>query len=268
MKKIKKFLIIISLLIKKPSLLNHLIEESNFYKNLVLKKHNLKQGLPVIDITEIDSSVNEKVEPFSFLDGGSTPLDLALLRILARKFKIKKYLEIGTWRGESVANISSIVDQAYTLNLSKSDLKKIGKSDQYINSHAIFSKNLSNVIHLEGNSRTFDFNSLNQKFDMIFIDGDHHYESVKKDTQTAFKLLNSTNSIIVWHDYASTPEEIRWEVLLGIFDGCPEQYKDKIFHVSNTLCAVFYNFEIKSSVLEPYKFPNKSFSLDIKSVEF
>lgn len=37
-------------------------------------------------------------------------------------------------------------------------------------------------------------------FDLVFIDGCHHYEYVKKDTQNAIKYLKS-GGMIIWHDY-------------------------------------------------------------------
>ena len=71
---------------------------------------------------------------------------------------------------------------------------------------------------------TFDFADYYGKYDMVFIDGDHHYDSVKKDTETAFKLLKDNRSIIVWHDYGLDPETIRWDVLAAILDGSFESF--------------------------------------------
>lgn len=264
MKKLKKLIKGLLILLRKPQMINNIIDESDFYQKKFCKKYHLEKGLPQIDISELDSQLEIKVEPYAFLEGGSTPLDLALLKLLAKKFQVMNYLEIGTWRGESVANVAPLVEKAYTLNLPDSDLEKLGKSENYINSHGFFSKKLSNVIHLKGNSHTFDFASLNQKFDMIFIDGDHHYESVKKDTETAFKLLKNENSIIVWHDYASNPETIRWDVLSGIYDACPLEFRSRIFHVSNTLCAVYINEKFDYKILESYRLPSNSFSVEIK----
>lgn len=264
MNKIEKLFKGLVILISKPQMINCIIDESDYYKKKFISKFKLKNGLPQIDISELDSQLDIKVDPYAFLEGGSTPLDLALLKLLAIKYKVKDYLEIGTWRGESVANVADVVDKAYTLNLPSSDLKNLGKSSNYIDSHAFFSKNLKNVVHLQGNSHTFDFESLNQKFDMIFIDGDHHYESVKKDTETAFKLLKNENSIIVWHDYASNPETIRWDVLSGIYDSCPAEFRSRLFHVSNTLCAIYINDKFNTNLLEPYAFPSKYFSLEVK----
>ena len=66
----------------------------------------------------------------------------------------------------------------------------------------------------------FDFSAYKGKMDFVFIDGDHHYESVLKDSATAFELLKDDHSIIAWHDYTNGPETIRWEVFHGILTGC------------------------------------------------
>ena len=74
-----------------------------------------------------------------------------------------------------------------------------------------------------------DFEALNKKFDLIFIDGDHHYEMVRNDTAKVFQSLFHSGSTVVWHDYAFNPEKIRFEVLAGILDGCPTEFHHQGF---------------------------------------
>lgn len=54
------------------------------------------------------------------------------------------------------------------------------------------------------------FESNTEKFDVIFIDGLHYYEQVKKDFENAYKALND-NGVIVFHDMFPTLE--RWVVV-------------------------------------------------------
>ena len=100
---------------------------------------------------------------------------------------------------------------------------RMGLAKEYVGLHRFFSKNFKNVEHIQQNSSTFDFKTLNKKFDLIFVDGDHHYEQVKQDTENVFNLLRNENSIIVWHDYLYDSGEIRFEVLAGILAGCPSK---------------------------------------------
>jgi len=263
MNKIVKGLKALGLLIKKPYLANLIIETPQEYKKKVIAKYGMPNGLKQLDLGVLFPNFSESLSTYAFLDGSSLPIDLAVLKSLARTYEVQDYLEIGTWRGESVANIAEVVPNCFTLNLPDEVLLANGAQKDYVNSHRFFSKELSNVKHLFGHSHDFDFNTLNTKFDMIFIDGDHHYEAVKKDTERMLDLLKTNNSIIVWHDYALSPETIRWDVMLGILDGLPKEKYDKLYHISNTLCAVYINEDFPSHALRPYALPNKKFHIDL-----
>jgi predicted O-methyltransferase YrrM len=265
MSKISKLIKAIGLVIKQPSLLNKVLDDADVNKQEVVTKYNLPEGLKTALLTDLIPNYNVTVEPFSALDGGSTPIDLSLLKGLASSIKECNYFEIGTWRGESVANVASVAKECVTLNLPDEELLRMGMDKQYVASHRLFSKNLKNVTHVQANSQTFDFSKYYSKFDLIFIDGDHHYESVKNDTANAFKLLKDENSIIVWHDYGNTPNDIRWDVLRGILDGTPANKQQYLYRVSNTLCAIYTTKPLKSTYPEAFAFPDKTFSINISS---
>jgi hypothetical protein len=76
--------------------------------------------------------------------------------------------------------------------------------------HRFFSEGIPNIRYIEHNSRTYDFSKLGERFDLIFVDGDHTCEGVRSDTANVFNLLRDENSVIVWHDYAFIPELVRW----------------------------------------------------------
>ena len=265
MSKLSKLIKALSLVIKQPSLLNKIIDDADVNKEEIIKKYNLPEGLKTVDILDLVPEMNEIVSPYSSVDGGSTPIDLALLKGLARNLKDCNYLEIGTWMGESVSNVASVAEHCVTLNLPDVQMLKMGEDKKYVGLHRFYSKDLPNVNHIQANSQTFDFSSLQQKFDLIFIDGDHHYESVKNDTANAFKLLKDNNSIIVWHDYGNNPSNVRWDVLKGILDGTPAEKRKNLYRVSNTLCAIYINKEIESKVNQAFLTPNKYFSISVKA---
>ncbi|HNW98883.1 MAG TPA: class I SAM-dependent methyltransferase [Bacteroidales bacterium] len=265
MSKLSKALKAFSLIFSKPYLLNAILDDEEVKKNYVFSKYNLPNGLPKVDITELFPDFEDTILPYSFLDGSSLPTDFALLRGFAKKIHCKDYFEIGTWRGESVAVISPLAESCTTLNLPDDEMRKLKLSEDYINMHRFFSKDLKNVTHIQANSLTYDFSQLNKKFDLIFIDGDHHSESIKSDTMNAFKLLKDEKSIIVWHDYGLGTETVRWNTLAGILDGCPAECRNKIYHASNTLCAFYTNEKLKTSVLKPNEKPGKYFSVHLKA---
>ncbi len=240
----------IRLLIKNPWLLNNVINDDSAWKERVSGKYGMGGGLPVVEADKLLGSLDETIEPFAFLDGGSLPTDLALLKKLAGRFRECRYFEIGTWRGESAANVARVAKSCHTLNLSDKDLRALGRPEKYINLHGLYTKGLDNVVQLEGNSATYDFEPLG-KFDLVFIDGDHHYDMVKNDSEKVFSHLVKENTIVVWHDYASNPEQVRFEVLAGILDGTPEKYHGHLYHFANSLCAVYINENLASHPLDP-----------------
>ena len=267
MSKFSKAIKAFSVIIKKPYLLNLILEHESLQQKYVSEKYNLPNGLPTVDLTELFPKLTVEVSPYSFLDGSSLPTDLGLLKLLCIKNKVEDYFEIGTWRGESVAVVAGSAKNCVTLNLPDAELKKMGLPEEYINMHRFFSKDLANVKHLEGNSQNYDFSILNQKFDLIFIDGDHHSESIKTDTENAFKLLKNNKSIIVWHDYGIGTETVRFNVLKGILDGCPTDKISNLYHVSNTLCAIYLPEKVKAEMILPNTPPKKHFNIKIETVK-
>lgn len=237
----------LSLLIKKPNLINLLLDSEYNWQNY-LRKNKYPIQLPTIDLLNF-LKIESKLSTYTFSGGGSLPTDIALLTSLAETIQDCSYFEIGTWRGESIINVAEYAKDCYTLNLSKEEIRSEGLPQEYANLHGELSKECHNISHLYGNSLFFDFESLNKKFDLIFIDGNHAYEYVKNDSSKVFEHLIHPSSIVVWHDYASNPEKVRPDVLAGILDGVPKEFHSKIYHVSNSLCAIYYPKEIESELL-------------------
>ena len=256
-------------ILKKPSLLNLVLDEDGSWNKKLRDMKSNAYRFPSIDIRLLLKTEGLSVAPFAFLDGGSLPTDIALLKSLASGIPNCRYFEIGTWRGESVANVASVAKECTTLNLSPQQIMALGLPQQYADLHGFFSKDLPNVTQLYGDSSTFDFAGLNQQYDLVFIDGDHHYGMVKSDTEHVFKHLLHENSVLVWHDAAFTPEKLRPEVICGIFAGVPHEKHHHIYHVSNSQCAVYLPQAITDTfILNPPETPTISFgvSLTISSI--
>ncbi len=193
-----------------------------------------------------------EVCPISYLAGGSMPTDYLLLGGLARKMGENcTYLEIGSWRGESLANVATYAKECYSISLAPEDailysqipLDKMRENLNYFDKLLCGDK----VKHIYTDSMEFDFQSLNKKFDMIFIDGDHSYQAILSDTRNALNLLKAKSSCIVWHDYTQYGTEIIcMETLCAILDAVPKDLHKHIYHVSNTACAILYLDDIPS----------------------
>ena len=254
----------IAAIIKNPWLLNRVLGSPDLHKQAVSGKYDMVAGFPVLDPSLLfGDAYSAKLNTFTFLDGGSMVTDISLLKLLARSINKCKYLEIGTWRGESVVNVVDETDVCYTVNLSDPDLRKLKVDERIIEMQAFFSKGNEKIHHVKANTRDFDFASIGIKFDLIFIDGDHHYDMIVNDTKKVFQHLTHKDSIVVWHDYAWNPEEIRYEVMAGILDGTPKEYHSKLYHVANTKCAIFINRELKSKKLEAPVSPEFFYEVEI-----
>jgi len=230
----------------------------------VIRKHGFGKGLPTVCILDFLPESGENVDPYSFLCGMSPPMDIALLRALARQFDECHYMEIGSWRGESLANVASIAKECVSVSLSPEEMRSFGASEKEVRTSNFFSKSCGNVKHIGHNSHTFDFTPYHGKFNLVFIDGDHSYDGVLKDTLNAFKLLRNDRSVIVWHDYGKSPEHINWPVFAAILDACPVEARKHLYQVSNTLCAIYHPGKLKVSHEEFADMPKRNFSVAIK----
>ena len=235
--------------------------EINYEKNIA-DKYN-KTQLPTIDLLDLVPGFHDTIDRYSFLTDTSLITDILLLKSLAKKFDNCAYLEIGSFRGESIACIADVSTDCTSITLSEQEMRDFGMHEGYIESHAVFSHDKKNIKTYLNNSQTFDFSKLNKKFDLIFVDGDHSYNGVLQDTKNVFDLLKDDRSMIVWHDYGFDPENVRHEVLAAILDGTPKQYHNNLYHVSNTMCAVFMKGNFKTHITKRLAVPTHVFKVEV-----
>ena len=257
-------------LARTPSLLNHVIAGDVADWQRCARAHAgrglSEKGLPLVPLAHFLAPTDNTVRPFAFREGGSLPTDLLLLRALARRVSGCRYLEIGTWRGESAANVAAVAAEVCTLNLSDTEMRALGLPERYIALHGFFSKPLPNVRHLHGNSATYNFAALSGPFDVIFIDGDHRYEAVRTDTARVFEHLVGPTTVVVWHDANRQPGEPRWEVLAGLLDGLPAAAPGQLVQVENTLCALYSPTLLPTHAPDPLADPTTWFEVTLTPV--
>ncbi|MBD2770095.1 class I SAM-dependent methyltransferase [Hymenobacter sp. BT664] len=256
-------------LVRNPWLLNHVLaaDEASWQQRAVAHRARnvTAQGLPAVPLTHfLSPGVDYTMRPFAFREGGSLPTDLLLLRALAGRVPGCRYFEIGTWRGESAANVAEVAAWVHTLNLSAQEIRDLGLPERYIELHGYFSRPLPNVTHLYGNSATFDLAGLGQQFDVIFIDGDHHYEAVRTDTRRVFEHLVGPATLVVWHDANRQPGVPRWEVLAGILDGLPGTAAGQLTQVENTLCVLYSPQPLATQPFDPLSDPTTWFEVTVR----
>ncbi len=219
---------------------------NHVWKEYVERNHALGGGLRTIPAGRLLNKNVHGMNPVSPISAGMIPADLALLRGLASIYEDCSYFEISKRRCESLDIMAGAARVCYALTRPAEELRKMGIRCRYMYSMGAFSKDLENVVALSGDSNTFDFASLGRTFDIIFINNGHGYYRIVNDTRKAFEFLAHESSVIVWHDYSFFPEQIRYEVLAGILDGTDPQYREQLFFVSQTKCAIF----LRQSLLE------------------
>lgn len=265
MKKIKKTLSALAMIAKNPWLLNKIIDDNSEWQKRVTLDFGMPDGFPVITLDELFDGFSVTLNSFSFSGGGSLPTDIALLKLLSQRKPETSYFEIGTWRGESVLNVAESAKECFTLNLSPEEIIRFSGSKKYADAHFFFSKDLTNVTHFYGDSKAFDFKGLDKKFDLIFIDGNHHHDYIKSDTENVFRHLMKEDSIVVWHDYAYNPESLRYETMHAILGGVPKELHRYLYFVANTMCAIFIKENFSSKTFELHADPETTFEVSMKS---
>jgi predicted O-methyltransferase YrrM len=134
-----------------------------------------------VEMTAVDST-HENV----------TLYELCLIVRLCRMQGARAIFEIGTADGRTTANLAAAgADaQVFTLNPPR---PKLGARFQ----GTPLERRITQLI---GDSSVFDFSPFFNSMDFVFIDANHHYEYVRRDSQTALRLLRAGGTA-VWHDY-------------------------------------------------------------------
>lgn len=123
---------------------------------------------------------------------------------------IKNYLEIGVHNGTSMSYVLQSdckVNNCYGIDLFEDTFysDNLDKNRIYNNLQKL-NKNKSNIFLIKGDSTDKNIIKLfeNIKLDIIFIDGNHTYEGVKKDFFNYYTFL-SNNGIMIFDDFNEAP---------------------------------------------------------------
>lgn len=186
--------------------------------------------------------INEKeivCKELTFVLGGSSILDYAFLKTIAKRFCCKNYLEIGTYIGESINLLTDCCEKLYSIT---APLLGSYSADNYCQSLNIpnYSERLTyndKIIHFFTDSKTFDYSRIEDEIDLYFIDGDHSYKGVYADTKNIFKT-KSEGSIVVWHDFRTSDYQYNKEVIRAVYDVLGNQFKN-VYVTNQNFCGVY-----------------------------
>ena len=213
-----------------PRSLKALANVELLYRDHFIAKYDMPNGPPLAGIFDIVDKIDEEIDPFLSNFVGSDLTTIALLKAIARQYNDCRFLEIGTYQGTTTQNMDEVVSSGVTVDIREHDFNFM-KPDCKI--HRVLQDSADESLW-----NAFD------KFDLIYVDGNHHYEHAKKDTENSFKVL-ADGGTIIFDDIIeksfgySEPGWFRWDVISAVYDGCPEDKRDNLYLVSN-MCNIIY----------------------------
>ncbi|MCB0197779.1 MAG: class I SAM-dependent methyltransferase [Anaerolineae bacterium] len=188
--------------------------------------------------------------------GGLLLLESAILVSLMRVIDAKEVFEFGTFMGATsvlLAENSPEKTHITTLDIdpesfaasdtSLANLRDADENDEflrnefyskgpkYINHASEDVKKKITQVHLDSRTVVPEKQGLQDRFDLIFIDGGHDYETIKNDTEKAL-VMGKEDSVILWHDFRST-------IHTNVTDYLDEfSESHHVIHVQNTMLAI------------------------------
>jgi predicted O-methyltransferase YrrM len=126
------------------------------------------------------------------LGNWSTPMvDVFIVLKAAVGFESKRILELGSYRGDTARLLAENTGPNTVICAVDVD-ERHGGSYRGLPVEKKIRRKTGRISRL-----LFD---PGEKFDLIYVDADHDFESVMRDTEVAFQLLTE-NGVILWHDY-------------------------------------------------------------------
>ena len=209
------------------------------------------------------------LKELTFMPGGSGIFDYALLYSIARMYNCKKYLEIGTYIGESINILTDICDELHSITAKPGEPYSMRNwcKNRNIPDYSERLTYSPKIVHHYGDSKTFDYNRIPQDIDLYFIDGDHSFFGVYFDTLNIFKY-RKPDSIVVWHDFKNADSQIINEVAWAVKTALsPEDWKN-VFCFDMNMCGIYLPINLQrdftfSQKLEYTESPQDLFCYDI-----
>jgi len=180
-------------------------------------------------------------------------LERAILVSLLKVTDPRTIFEFGTYLGETTLMFAeNSQSRIFTLDLGAAfdselldgyEQKNLGQS---LRQKKLFDSSPARdrIVELFGDSTQFDFASYLGGMDFILIDGGHHIQVVRSDTENALAMISPDRpACIVWHDYCNPAYQIT-EYLDGLSDSMP------LFHVEETKYVVSFRNVASSSGLQ------------------
>ncbi len=199
-----------------------------------------ERALAVSDFIE---SIGEKELVFKklpFVWGGSGILDYALLRGLFLKYKLKNYLEIGTYIGASLAAVDDLTENCFSVTVPPDDPRhmRFWCEARHMKDYSNRLVNPQKVVQFLEDSTYFDYRKIKVPVDLYFVDGDHSYRGVYIDTIKLIDHFDPESSFVVWHD-CRTAAGIATEVVKAVYDALGDYWKNFFVFDVGCMCGIY-----------------------------
>lgn len=208
--------------------------EARFLYNELNQKRCINLGEFFLQVFK-EGEIRLKELPYVY--GGSGVLDYAFICALAKKYSICGYAEIGSYIGTSLNLLSDYCKKLYSITAptnSEYSMENFCKENNMPNYSERLSE-MDKVDHIYCNSQEYSYKNISPDVDMYFIDADHSYEGVYRDTLNVFKD-RKPDSIVVWHDFQQNG--LYDEVVLAVKDALRDEF-EKVYITDNNICAFF-----------------------------
>lgn len=243
------------------------------WTNKIMKKHLARHEFCLAKFLQmVTNSDALELDNVCFKSGGSSVLDYIFIKGIMQYFKLHTYLEIGTYIGESINNVSAIAEKCYSITVPcehPASMKKFCEKYGMVD----FSNKLvnqPNIIQYLVDSKEFNFNTIEENIDVYFIDGDHSLAGIENDTRKVF-AHKEENSFVIWHDVKKEGHQINEVTIDAIYriigiEGLKNFYICDMnrcgIYVPNGFCELFDSLcNYSREILYTYKL-----SLDIKEI--
>lgn len=144
-------------------------------------------------------------------------VDMLYVCAIARHVRARRIFEFGTYLGRTTYHLALGPDaeQVYTLDLdpeAEYPGLKLGVAVRAVltrfQGHFFRDSPVAGkVTQLHSDSRLFDYASLADSIDFVFVDGGHGYEMVWNDTRGAQTVLRP-GGVMVWHDFSPKGSDV------------------------------------------------------------
>jgi len=164
--------------------------------------------VPIADAFPGIEAVDVRVQgAFDRVVGTSVdPYELLCICAIERFIGASSVLEIGTDEGNTTLNLAANAPEGgriVTVDVPDDwPGHKYPNPERTVGAKFAAAPEAAAISQVLGDSGELDWNELGGPFDLIFIDGCHDYECVRKDTDNALAQL-SENGVVIWHDYAA-----------------------------------------------------------------